>query len=76
MSAIKERILGALTVMSDEDAATVWEIILKNFSEKQWNNIDAVQPDDWDLKMLDDIKNNPDCNMFFDYESARKELGI
>ena len=38
--------------------------------------IDAVQPDDWDLKMLDDIKNNPDCNMFFDYESARKELGI
>ena len=29
MSNIKERILGAITVMSDEDAHTVWKIILK-----------------------------------------------
>ena len=32
MSNIKERIFGAVTVMSEEDAQKVWELILSTFS--------------------------------------------
>ncbi len=63
MNALKERILGAVTVMNNEEAEKIWNIIVKEFSDP-WSNIDEEEPDEWDLKMLDDIKNNPECNEF------------
>ena len=32
MSSIKERIFGAVTVMSEEDAQKVWDLILSTFA--------------------------------------------
>ena len=52
MTAIKERILGAVSVMSDADAETVWELIMTNFPKRTWDDIETVVPDEWDLKML------------------------
>ena len=34
MSNIKERILGAVTVMSDNDANTLWKIIIEKNQKK------------------------------------------
>lgn len=31
MSAVKERIFGAVTVMNESDAQALWNIIIKNF---------------------------------------------
>ena len=52
MSAIKERIFGAITVMSDEDARRLWNLISTEFSGHSWEDIETVSPDDWDIKML------------------------
>lgn len=76
MTAVKERILGAVSVMSDSDAETVWELILHNFPKHSWDVIETVVPDDLDLKMLADIQKDPDCREFVSAEDAMKELGL
>lgn len=64
MNAIKERIFGAVTVMNDSDAEKVWNFVIENFSRRSWSDIEDVTPDEWDLKMLKDIDENPDCHEF------------
>lgn len=76
MSAIKERILGAITVMSESDAEKVWHLIADNFSDRSWSDIEEVIPDDWDKKMLTEIKNNTECREFLSETDAMKELGL
>jgi len=76
MSAIKERIIGALTVMSEPDAEKIWILIEKEIAPKSWDDIGEVEPDEWDLKMLKEIKNNPECKEFVSKEEAYKELGL
>ena len=44
MSAIKERLFGAVAVMSDEDAEKVWKFVLNNFVTKSWDDIEEVSP--------------------------------
>lgn len=39
-----------------------------------WENIEEIKPDDWDMKMLHDIKNNPECYEFVPEEDAMKAL--
>ena len=60
MNAIKERILGAITVMNNSDAEKVWDFMVNNLHPRSWDEIEEITPDDWDLKMLDDMDNNPD----------------
>ena len=77
MTAIKERILGAVSVMSDTDAEVVWKLIITNFPKRSsWDDIDTVVPDEWDLKMLENAKKDPDCKEFVSSEEAMKELGL
>lgn len=63
MSNIKELIIGAITVMSDDEANKLWNVILKKYNQN-WENIEEVDPDEWDLKMLDEIKKDPECKKF------------
>ena len=74
MSNIKERILGAVTVMSDKDANALWKIILNNFSP--WEDIEEITPDEIDTEMLKDIQSNPDCHSFVSQEEVMRELGL
>ncbi|MCD8181406.1 MAG: hypothetical protein LUF26_08010 [Firmicutes bacterium] len=74
MSNVKERIFGAVTVMSEADAGRLWEIIINNFSD--WSDIKTVAPDALDLKMLKEIETNPDCKSFMSDDEAMKELGL
>lgn len=76
MTAIKERILGAVTVMNDTEAEAVWELIIANFPKRSWSDIETVAPDEWDKKMLADIETNPDCKEFVSSDEAMKELGL
>ena len=43
MSNVKERILGAVTIMSDKDAEKVWYLIQSIFT---LNNAEEVAPDE------------------------------
>ena len=63
MENIKERIIGAVTVMSLDEANKIWDIILKEYSNS-WEDIEEIEPDEWDIKMLEDIENNPECREF------------
>lgn len=63
MTAIKERIIGAITVMSDSDAEKFWKIIQEKFS-LSWENIKEEEPDEFDLLMLKAIEEEPECREF------------
>lgn len=63
MKNVKERIIGAVTVMNEEEANRLWDIILREH-QQTWENIEEVEPDEFDLKMIDDIKNDPECKIF------------
>lgn len=76
MTAIKERIFGAVSIMSDADAETVWDMITTTFPKKSWEDIESVEPDAWDLKMLHDAESDPDCNEYVSSEDAMKFLGL
>ena len=76
MSNIKERIIGAVTIMNEKDAAHFWEVIQVTFQKREWDSIPEEEPDEIDLAMLEEIQNNPDCHEFVSSEEAMKELGI
>lgn len=54
MSGIKERIVGALSIMSDEDAESVWAFIRDGYvvKSKTWDDIDEVEPDSDELELI------------------------
>jgi hypothetical protein len=74
MSAIKERIYGAITVMSDEDADMVWKMIVENIPSHSWNDVPSVMPDEWDKKMLGEIATDPDCHEFITEQEMLESL--
>lgn len=63
MTSVKERIIGAVTVMNDSDAEKFWNIILTNFSPS-WDDIEEIEPDEFDLQMLKAIESDPECHDF------------
>ena len=76
MNAIKEIIFGAVTVMNDSDAEKVWNFVIENLSPRSWDDIEEVSPDEWDLKMLEDIDKNPDCHEYVSQDELLKELNL
>lgn len=76
MSNVKERIIGAVTVMNEQDAVKIWNMIELTFRRRDWDSIPEEAPDAIDLAMLDEIKNNPDCHEFVSEEEAMKLLGL
>lgn len=78
MSAVKERILGALMIMSEEQAQHLWTILEDEFANvnNTWDSIEETDPDETDLKMLNEIKNDPDCNVFIPADKVYDSIGI
>ena len=75
MSAVKERILGAVTVMNENDAQILWNMITQTFGVN-WENIEEIEPDDWDLQMLSEIRSDSEGHEFVAEKDAMKELGL
>ena len=78
MTAIKERIIGAVSLMSNKEAEDFWNLIQNRYIilPKNWDNIEEIEPDEIDLQMLDEIKADPDCHSFVSSEEAMKELDL
>ena len=62
MSNVKERLMGAITVMDEADALRLWEIV-RGFSEYSWDDIEEEEPDEFDLQMVHDARTDPDCQV-------------
>ncbi len=78
MTAVKERILGAVTLMNDDTAEKFWRLIQDHFaiSTKTWDDIEEAEPDEIDLQMLKDIDSDPDCHEFISSDKLMEELGL
>lgn len=77
MTATKERIIGAVSIMSDKDADIFWRIIQNHFTAPDlFANIEEAEPDETDLAMLKEIEQDPDCHEFISQEELMKELNI
>lgn len=74
MSAVKERIFGAVSIMNDSEAQSVWNYILS--CSRSWADIEEITPDEWDIKMLQELSTDPDCHEFVSSDKAMKELGL
>lgn len=64
MTAVKERLIGAITVMDDDKAQALWDMIVIGYVPRGWEDIPEEEPDEADLRMLDDIEKNPECREF------------
>lgn len=74
MSNVKERILGAVTVMSEEDAKKVWELICATFI---LNNAEEEIPDPEELEAMNAYKaGDPDYQPSISQSELIKELGL
>ena len=74
MSNIKERIFGAVTVMSEEDAQKVWDLILSTFT---LDNIEQVVPEPDEQAIMKAYKNgDPNYQPSVSQEDLLKELNL
>lgn len=46
------------------------------FQEKQWESIPVEEPDEIDINMIEEMKNDADCKEFVSSEQAMKMLGL
>ena len=76
MTATKERIIGAVSLMNDKEAEFFWKMIKSRYiiAPKTWDDIEEVEPDEIDLMLLDEIRKNPECHEFVSQEELMKEL--
>ena len=74
MSNIKERIFGAVTVMSEEDAQKVWDLILSTFA---LDNIEQVVPEPDEQAIMNAYKNGvPDYQPSVSQEDLIRKLHL
>ena len=71
MSVIKERIIGAITVTSEEDAIKVWEHIEMCYSFSE------AAPTDEEIRIIDAYKKGvEEYQPYITHEDLKKELDI
>ena len=74
MSAVKERIIGAVSIMPEKKAEKLWTLIQETFT---LDNAEEVEPDDDEVKALDAFHNgDPDYQPVYSQEDVLKELGL
>ena len=72
---VKDRILGAVTIMNEDDVQKPWNIITQTFGSG-WGNIEEVMPDSWDMQMISEMKADLECRQFVSEKDVMDELGL
>lgn len=54
MTAIKEKLIGAISIMSDSDAMILWETVQNEYvaRKKTWDDIGEVDPTEEEIEIL------------------------
>ena len=74
MSNVKERIIGAVTIMNEKDAQKVWELIQGTFI---LNNAEEVEPNPEELESIKAYQaGDPEYQPAISQADLIKELGI
>jgi hypothetical protein len=68
MTATKGAIIRTIEQMDETNASMVLDWLKQQFSKPllvdEWDLIPEEEPDEWDLEMLNEIENNPDCQVY------------
>ena len=74
MSNVKERIIGAVTIMSEEEAEKVWNLIQASFI---LSDVEEIEPDPEELEALRRYESGePDYQPSISAENLKRELGL
>ena len=74
MSNVKERIIGAVTIMNEKDAQKVWDLIQSAFL---LNNVEEVPPEPDEIEIIEAYKaGDPEYQPCISHADLMKELGI
>ncbi len=74
MSIVKERIIGAITIMSNEEAEKIWELICATFA---LSHADEEIPDDDELEAIKSYKEgNPDYQPTITHAELLSKLNL
>ena len=74
MSNVKERIIGAVTIMSEEEAEKVWNLIQASFI---LSDVEEIEPDPEELEALRRQEaGEPDYQPSISAENLKRELGL
>lgn len=77
MSNVKERIIGALTVLSEEDAEKIWYFLEQNFSKKSWDDIEEIEPEEDEKMIINDyIEGKDEYQPAMTHSELLKELNL
>ena len=78
MTPIKERLIGAITVMDNSDAEKIWNFILSKFDEKSlWDSIEEVEPTEDEIAIFEEYKNKKEeYQPYITHEELMKELEL
>ena len=75
MSEVKAHLIGAITVMDEDGAQRLWEIVKRLYSPNSWDAVEEVEPDEIDLQMIQEAQTDPDCSTFATEAEVRAVLG-
>ena len=74
MSSVKERIIGAVSIMNEKDAEKVWQSILAIFA---LSNAEEAEPLPDEISAIDAYRNgDPEYRPVYSQEEVMKELGL
>ncbi len=78
MSAVKERLIGAITIMTEDDALLLWEDLKNTYTKRDnLSEVEEVEPTDEETAILDAFENgDPRYAADISIDSLKKELGF
>lgn len=78
MEAVKKKLIGAINLMSLEDATSLWEYVINShFSRIPLDSVEEADPTDDEIKVLDAYENGDDAYQpYISHDDLKKELGL
>ena len=71
MSELKSRVISAISEMEGSRLEAVWYFITR-LRGVSWDSIPEVQPDEWDIELLDRTASDAECDEFISSGQAKK----
>jgi len=72
MVSVKGKIMQTVEQADENTAFQALDLLNRRFDAPvkkiTWDDIEEVEPDEWDLEMIKETENNPDCNIFITSE--------
>ena len=78
MSAVKERLIGAITIMTENEALLLWEDLKNSYTQRNnLSEVEETEPTEEEIKILDAFENDdPDYAPDTSIEDLPNELGL